>query len=67
MNKKSPRQESNLYPTLRRRVHYPLCYEEVGGYCSRIATLGALAGGCECVQLLLISFCYNTGHPEAGC
>jgi len=32
-----------------------------------IATLGALAGGCERVQLLLISFCYNTGHPEAGC
>ena len=24
-----PRQESNLYRTLRRRVHYPLCYEEV--------------------------------------
>ena len=31
----SPRQESNLYPTLRRRVHYPLCYEEWGAYCSR--------------------------------
>ncbi|SBT09780.1 hypothetical protein ACCAA_770011 [Candidatus Accumulibacter aalborgensis] len=31
----SPRQESNLYPTLRRRVHYPLCYEEQGPYCSR--------------------------------
>lgn len=28
-----PRQESNLYRTLRRRVHYPLCYEEAwGGY-----------------------------------
>lgn len=24
----SPRQESNLYPTLRRHVHYPLCYGE---------------------------------------
>jgi hypothetical protein len=34
-----------------------------------IATLGALAlaGGCGRVQLLLISFCYNAGHPEAGC
>ena len=25
---KSPRQESNLDLTLRRRVHYPLCYGE---------------------------------------
>lgn len=24
----SRRQESNLYPTLRRHVHYPLCYGE---------------------------------------
>ncbi|MDS4014105.1 MAG: hypothetical protein RKP46_07060, partial [Candidatus Accumulibacter sp.] len=24
----------NLYLTLRRRVHCPLCYEEVGAYCS---------------------------------
>jgi hypothetical protein len=24
----SPRQESNLDPTLRRHVHYPLCYGE---------------------------------------
>ena len=24
----SPRLESNQYPTLRRHVHYPLCYGE---------------------------------------
>lgn len=28
MEKWSRRQESNLYPTLRRHVHYPLCYGE---------------------------------------
>ena len=42
----SPRQESNLYLTLRRRVHYPLCYEEPGAYCSRClanAPIGRLA------------------------
>ena len=27
----SRRQESNLYPTLRRHVHYPLCYGEMLG------------------------------------
>ncbi|SBT10297.1 hypothetical protein PROAA_400008 [Candidatus Propionivibrio aalborgensis] len=27
-----PRRESNPYLTLRRRVHYPLCYEEIGAY-----------------------------------
>ena len=30
-----PRRESNPYLTLRRRVHYPLCYEEVGAYFTR--------------------------------
>lgn len=29
-----PRRESNPYLTLRRRVHYPLCYGEVGAYSS---------------------------------
>lgn len=27
----SPRLESNQYPTLRRHVHYPLCYGEEAG------------------------------------
>ena len=27
----SPRLESNQYPTLRRHVHYPLCYGEDAG------------------------------------
>ena len=27
----SRQQESNLHPTLRRHVHYPLCYGETGG------------------------------------
>ena len=27
----SPRLESNQYPTLRRHVHYPLCYGELAG------------------------------------
>ena len=30
-----PRRESNPYLTLRRRVHYPLCYEEVGAHFTR--------------------------------
>ena len=34
-----PRQESNLYRTLRRRVHYPLCYEEIGAYSSSLSDL----------------------------
>ena len=49
MGKKSPRQESNLYPTLRRRVHYPLCYEEEGDIVAadlhlRHATLSDVVG-----------------------
>ena len=34
-----PRQESNLYLTLRRRVHYPLCYEEVARILAPCAVL----------------------------
>ena len=37
----SRRQESNLYLTLRRRVHYPLCYGEVGAYFSAMGCLAA--------------------------
>jgi hypothetical protein len=41
----SPRQESNLYPTLRRRVHCPLCYEESGAYCSRCPGIAPIRRG----------------------
>ena len=32
----SRRQESNLNPTLRRHVHYPLCYGEPSQYIQRV-------------------------------
>jgi hypothetical protein len=52
----SPRLESNQYPTLRRHVHYPLCYGEdtraaVSGTCGSASGPCGQAGIVNRVQL----------------
>ena len=43
----SPRLESNQYPTLRRHVHYPLCYGEDAQSERIIAQAAASVRDCE--------------------